>query len=80
MRADLLDPQLFSTHTPRLYCFSKADAMVDWRAVAKHAVEAEQAGYRVRSELFSGSPHCGHILEDGGRYWGAIADTIPLNR
>lgn len=71
------DAQLFSPQAPRLYLFSKNDALIPYEDVKDHAQDAKQKGWKnVREELFEKAPHCGLILENAGRYWGAIKRLV----
>lgn len=75
IRADLLDETIFPRETKRVYLYSKADRMVDWRLVEKHAEEAEAMGWTVEQRCFEGSPHCGHVREDEEGYWGMVRSS-----
>ncbi|KAI1382742.1 uncharacterized protein F4822DRAFT_95497 [Hypoxylon trugodes] len=61
--------------TNRSYVYGKADAMVDWRHVEKHAEQAAAKGLAVRKELFEHSPHVSHMRTDGERYWNIVTET-----
>lgn len=61
--------------TNRTYIYSKADIMVDWRHVEKHAEQAAAKGLAVRRECFEHSPHVSHMRTDGERYWMIIKET-----
>lgn len=74
-RQVLRDARLFSLKTPRAYLYSKADRMVDWELVQKHADEAGATGYSVRQLCFESSSHCGHIMEDDVAYWDMVKST-----
>ncbi|OCK87083.1 uncharacterized protein K441DRAFT_489475, partial [Cenococcum geophilum 1.58] len=75
LRLGLSDKRLFAEEAPRLYAYSKADRMVWWEDVEEHAKAAEDAEWEVERVRFEESPHAGHILEDGERYWGAVRRT-----
>ncbi|KAF2191562.1 hypothetical protein K469DRAFT_720618 [Zopfia rhizophila CBS 207.26] len=68
----LNDPSLFQTKAPRVYLYSKADAMVGDDEVEEHADEAASKGWEVEKVKFEKSPHAGHIREDKGKYWKAV--------
>jgi len=68
----LNDPGLFDVKAPRLYLYSKADAMVGPEEVEEHAGEAATKSRNVVLVRFERSPHAGHIREDEGKYWGAV--------
>lgn len=76
IRQDLNDPGLFTQDAPRVYLFSKSDALVGWNHVQDHAREAKVLGYNVREEVFEKAPHCALVKENGGRYWKAIQDLV----
>lgn len=76
VRLDLNDPALFTRDTPRLYLYSKADTLIEWKHVEDHAREAEILGYNVRVEVFEKAPHCALVKEDSERYWKAIQDLV----
>lgn len=75
MSRELNDPEIFDARTPRVYLYSKADQMVDWTEVEDHANQAVEKGWSAEKVRFMASPHVGHILEDGERYWGAVMDA-----
>lgn len=56
---------------PRLYLYSKADEVVDWKDVEKHA-RAKKPSVWVDMVKFDRSDHVRHIQEDRKRYWDAI--------
>jgi hypothetical protein len=68
----LNDPEIFDNRVPRVYLYSKVDQMVDWTEIEDHADQAMGKGWEVERVRFEKSPHVGHILEDGERYWGAV--------
>lgn len=70
----LNEPALLPSGVPRLYLYSKADKMVDWREVEEHARSAEECGASGRTELvrFERSEHVSHVREDAVRYWDAV--------
>jgi pimeloyl-ACP methyl ester carboxylesterase len=68
----LNDPELFDIKAPRVYLYSKADAMVGDDEVEEHAEQAAATGRHVITVRFEKSPHAGHIMEDEGKYWGAV--------
>jgi hypothetical protein len=71
----LNDAELFDVRAPRVYLYSKVDAMVGFEEVEEHVAAAERAGRRVRAVCFEGSAHAGHVREDEGRYWGAVMEA-----
>jgi hypothetical protein len=72
LRRDLNLGQYFALNVKRLYIYSKEDKMVWWEDVVDHAVEAKEKGYKVQTELWSGSGHCGHLMIDEKRYWNVV--------
>jgi hypothetical protein len=62
---------------PRLYIYSLADSMVDWKEVEAHARVAEEdegisGSGKVELCRFEGSEHVAHLREDAGKYWDAV--------
>jgi hypothetical protein len=72
LRRNLNDPSLFPVSAPRVYLYSKADAMIRWRDVESHAAEAAAKGWSVKTELFEESKHVGHMVVDAQRYWNDV--------
>jgi DNA repair protein RAD57 len=72
LRAQLNHPAVFGSHARRLYLYSAADQMVDFRDVQLHLEAARGRGYQAEGVLFWRSAHCALILEDAARYWTAI--------
>ncbi|KAM3422670.1 hypothetical protein BST61_g157 [Cercospora zeina] len=68
------EERIWPTQTPRLYMYSRSDAVVSWEDVRDHAEEArEKLGFEnVREEIFESAPHVGLPREDFGRYWGVV--------
>ena len=79
LRRDLNDPSLFSKAAPRLYIYSKTDQMVDYKDVQSHAAEAKGKGWSVRTDMFEGSKHVGHLMVDGDRYWEDVKSVVQRN-
>ncbi|KAI0485830.1 hypothetical protein F4859DRAFT_472540 [Xylaria cf. heliscus] len=59
----------------RTYIYGKADTMVDWHHIEKHAKKAISKGLDVRKEAFENSPHVAHMRTDGERYWHIVEET-----
>ena len=72
LRRQLNDPAVFGAGVPRLYLFSEADEMVGVHNVRSHAVDARRCGFAVDEVVFRSAEHCALVLEDAGRYWGAV--------
>ncbi|KAI1428438.1 hypothetical protein F5Y12DRAFT_731750 [Xylaria sp. FL1777] len=70
----LNDPKLVK-QTNRTYIYGKADNMVDWHHVEKHANRATSKGFDVRKESFDNSPHVAHMRTDSERYWSIVEGT-----
>ncbi|KIY50751.1 hypothetical protein FISHEDRAFT_37901 [Fistulina hepatica ATCC 64428] len=68
---DLL-PWMSATNTPRLYVYSKTDAVVSFEQVQKHIAGTRARGVHVREEVFEDSPHVAHGRTDPERYWAAV--------
>ncbi|KAF7312018.1 hypothetical protein MIND_00213700 [Mycena indigotica] len=58
--------------TPRLYFYSKRDAMVPWKEVEQHINECEQDRLNVRKVRFEDSPHVAHARMYPDEYWSAV--------
>jgi hypothetical protein len=71
-RRALNDKSLFDLDAPRMYIYSVADDMVDWRDVEEHGEEAMKLGYTVNREKYLASGHAGHLIEDPKRYWSIV--------
>lgn len=71
-RLDLNDGRYIRKDVPRAYLYSDADVMVKEKDVELHATEAEGLGYRVITERWVGTNHCGHLMGDEGRYWKVV--------
>lgn len=73
IRRILNDQKILAKGIPRLYLYSKADALVRSQDVHDHVEEALRAGYLgVREEVFTVAPHCALLNEDASRYWDAV--------
>ncbi|GAA5911565.1 hypothetical protein JCM5296_007211 [Sporobolomyces johnsonii] len=57
---------------PRLYLYSKADLLVPFTDVERHAAEAAAQGITVRQEVFEKTPHVAHARAEPERYWRAV--------
>lgn len=74
MRRVLNDEKLFGKSTPRLYLYSKEDAMIHWKDVELHMQDAREKGYPVTGVLFEKGPHCSLVIEGAERYWAAVQE------
>lgn len=75
LKESLSNPRLVpwaNKRTPRLYLYSKADALIPVKDVQGHIQVVEAAGMDVKSEMFEKSSHVQHIREDPKRYWSAV--------
>ncbi|KAI0966043.1 hypothetical protein F4678DRAFT_310313 [Xylaria arbuscula] len=70
----LNDPSLVK-QTNRSYIYGKADTMVDWRHIEKHANKAISKGFDVQKEVYENSPHVAHMRTDSQRYWRIIEEA-----
>jgi Eukaryotic protein of unknown function (DUF829) len=68
MRMALNDPTLFPLSASRIYIYSKTDELVLWQDVESHARDARGAKSEIQLELFNGSQHVGHLMNDPERY------------
>ncbi|KAJ7284406.1 hypothetical protein C8J57DRAFT_1119285 [Mycena rebaudengoi] len=74
----LLNPRVLpwiDKRSPRLYIYSKADDMVDWTDVEKHASRSAEQGIDVRRLRFDDSAHAAHIRQHPEEYWAAVVKT-----
>ena len=46
--------------------------MIDWRAVEKHADEAESRRYKVWRLKYTNTAHVYHMFQDREKYWDSI--------
>lgn len=75
LRTTLVDRAALGVNVPRLYLYSRADALVEAAHVHEHAVDAANKGCgggEVVEEVFERAPHCALLNEDAGRYWAAV--------
>ncbi|KAJ7036837.1 hypothetical protein C8F04DRAFT_1094543 [Mycena alexandri] len=61
--------------TPRLYVYSKMDAMVPWVDIEEHAAQSASQGLDVRRVCFEKSPHVAHARLYPETYWAAVKDV-----
>ncbi|KAK8086757.1 hypothetical protein PG994_001731 [Apiospora phragmitis] len=59
----------------RAYIYGKKDKMVEWTHVERHAQQAGDKGYHVRTEMFANSPHVAHMRTNETRYVRIVTDT-----
>jgi len=71
-RRGLNNPELFATGSDRLYIYSKADELIGWEDVERHAVEAEDRGWYVHLKDFQDSSHCQHMRVHPDQYWSVV--------
>jgi len=65
----------FTAKTPRLYFYSKADQLVEWKPLQAHIGQVKQelgSGGVVREEMFEQTPHVAHARVYPQRYWSAV--------
>ncbi|KUJ15088.1 uncharacterized protein LY89DRAFT_588758 [Mollisia scopiformis] len=62
--------------TCRAYVYSETDQFVQYRAVEKHADDAETKGFVVvRRDKFPNSAHVAHARSNPDRYWSLVKET-----
>jgi len=71
---ELNEEGLLPNGVPRLYLYSRADKVIDWKEVEAHARNAEENGASGKTELvkFEKSEHVAHVREDAEKYWDAV--------
>lgn len=72
MRDLLNTPTLFRREAPRLYLYSKSDYIINWRDIEEHVGDAQNAGYKVDTEMFLDTPHAGHLKGNDVQYWSCV--------
>ena len=60
----------------RVYIYSPADELTDWKDVEAHAAEAKSKGCSVALEKYERSAHVSHMRKDENRYWEIVRKTI----
>lgn len=76
----LNDARLIPLAEPRLYLVSKADEIIDLKAVEDHLRDSHMAGYKnVQISIFSTASHCALVNEDRVRYWKHIQCLLKEN-
>lgn len=74
MREVLNDGRFLRAEAPRLYVYSRSDAIIMAGDVEEHADEAEKVkGLKVQRAAFEGSAHVGHMRKEPERYWELVA-------
>ncbi|KAK5634240.1 hypothetical protein RRF57_009954 [Xylaria bambusicola] len=53
----------------RVYIYSPSDALINYKVVEAHAVEAKAKGFSILLERYEGSAHVAHVRKDDTRYW-----------
>lgn len=74
-RERLEDGRYWDLSIPRCYLYSEADALITWRDVREHALQARRKGSPMTLVQFKDSMHCAHIREDEDVYWDAVLET-----
>jgi fructose-specific component phosphotransferase system IIB-like protein len=69
---ELNDTRLFRKGAPRVYLYSREDAMIHWEDVLEHAVAAAALGWKCETVEFKGTGHCNHIALDSKPYFDAL--------
>lgn len=60
----------------RVYVYSLADALTDYRDVEMHAADAKRKGFSVALEKYERSAHVAHLRKDESRYWEIVRRTL----
>ncbi|KAJ4146182.1 hypothetical protein NW754_001646 [Fusarium falciforme] len=72
----VVDDESFETkEAKRLYLYSKEDDLISYEDIEAYVAESKERGYVVRTELFDGSGHVGHMRKHPEQYWKAIEDA-----
>lgn len=72
LRRRINDPALFAASGQRIYMYSATDQLVPIASVESSASEAEAKGWSVKREVFVGSGHVAHAVQEPDRYWGIV--------
>jgi hypothetical protein len=64
------------TEVRRVYIYSPADALIDFKDVETHAAEAKTKGFSVALEKYERSAHVAHLRKDESRYWEIVRRTM----
>ncbi|KAH7915584.1 hypothetical protein BJ138DRAFT_1169779 [Hygrophoropsis aurantiaca] len=78
LKRDLFNPHVLpwmDSKTPRLYIYSRGDAVIPWTQVEEHVNASKENGLNVHSELFQDSQHVAHMRANPERYWRAVIDV-----
>lgn len=59
----------------RLYMYSKEDDVIAYQDIEGYAAGSAAKGWGVRTELFEGTGHVGHMRQHPEQYWKAVADA-----
>lgn len=66
-----------ATYNPKtarkLYLYSNADSVIDYRDVELHAAETRRRGWEADLEMFEGTEHVSHLRKYPEQYWRAVA-------
>ncbi|CAD6583721.1 MAG: hypothetical protein TREMPRED_003641 [Tremellales sp. Tagirdzhanova-0007] len=71
---DLNNDRYLFVKGKRCYIYSRADLIVPYLAVQKHANEAKKLGWDAMEEDFGKSKHVAHAVADGRRYWKLVEE------
>ena len=72
-RQDLNDPNFLANNIPRLYFYSEADKMVNWKDIEDHAESAKELGWPIEMVKFNGTEHVHHMRNAEDTYWNSIS-------
>ncbi|KAF4977214.1 hypothetical protein FZEAL_6242 [Fusarium zealandicum] len=72
----VIDDDTYETKdAKRLYLYSKEDDLISYEDIEMYVAESKQKGYEMRTELFEGTGHVGHMRRHPEQYWKAIGDA-----
>ena len=72
MREQLNSELFMDRSVPRLYLYSIADKLIDYRSVEAHMADAAARGYDVESKRWDDSEHVSHMRVHPVEYWETI--------
>ena len=72
MREQLNSELFINRSVPRMYLYSIADKLIDYRSVEAHMADAAARGYAVESKRWDGSAHVNHMRDHPVEYWETI--------
>ncbi|KKF94699.1 hypothetical protein CFO_g2921 [Ceratocystis platani] len=70
-----VDEEFTDKNMVKLFMYSKEDEIIYWEDVEAAMAHSLQKGYKVESEIFTGSGHVGHMRQSPEKYWKLIQET-----